>query len=156
MAKTGLFGFGYINEGIFYGKLGDLLGRDVTAQDKQHVHHFVQQELDRGCIEYYTCDKQGGIAVSKAAPQSTREIGRQGGQHRPDGHQGPGDLGLCLPASGAEVVRGLRGRAAHGVRHPFGLPHRLPQLQELPRGERFHLRHPRGSPSRRAVGLSPQ
>lgn len=74
MAKTGLFGFGYINEGIFYGKLGDLLGRDVTAQDKQHVHHFVQQELDRGCIEYYTCDKQGGIAVSKAAPQSTREI----------------------------------------------------------------------------------
>ena len=72
--KTGLFGFGYINEGIFYGKLGDLLGRDVTAQDKQHVHHFVQQELDRGCIEYYTCDKQGGIAVSKAAPQSTREI----------------------------------------------------------------------------------
>lgn len=74
MAKTGLFGFGYINEGIFYGKLGDLLGRDVTAQDKQHIHHFVQQELDRGCIEYYTCDKQGGIAVSKAAPQSTREI----------------------------------------------------------------------------------
>ena len=74
MAKTGLFGFGYINEGIFYGKLSDLLGRDVTAQDKQHVHHFVQQELDRGCIEYYTCDKQGGIAVSKAAPQSTREI----------------------------------------------------------------------------------
>lgn len=74
MAKTGLFGFGYINEGIFYGKLGDLLGRDVTAQDKQHVHHFVQQELDRGCIEYYACDKQGGIAVSKAAPQSTREI----------------------------------------------------------------------------------
>ena len=34
----------------------------------------MQQELDRGCIEYYTCDKQGGIAVSKAAPQSTREI----------------------------------------------------------------------------------
>lgn len=74
MAKTGLFGFGYINEGIFYGKLGDLLGRDVTAQDKQHIHHFVQQELDRGCVEYYTCDKQGGIAVSRTAPQSAHEI----------------------------------------------------------------------------------
>lgn len=74
MAKTGLFGFGYINEGIFYDKLGDLLGRDVTVQDKQLIHHFVQQELDRGCIEYYFCDEQGTIVVSKTAPPSTRAI----------------------------------------------------------------------------------
>ena len=50
MAKTGLFGFGYINEAVFYGKLGEHLGRDVTNRDKQSIHTFVQKELDRGCI----------------------------------------------------------------------------------------------------------
>ena len=74
MAKTGLFGFGYINENIFYGKLGDLLGRDVTVQDKQLIHHFVQQQLDKGCIEYYACDKQGNVVRLAGAPQCTKEI----------------------------------------------------------------------------------
>ena len=58
MAKTGLLGFGYINEAVFYGKLGEHLGRDVTNRDKQSIHTFVQKELDRGCIEYFSCDKQ--------------------------------------------------------------------------------------------------
>lgn len=74
MAKTGLFGFGYINEGIFYGKLSDHLGRDVTVQDKQLIHNHVQQALDAGCIEYYTCDKQGAVTIAKTAPQQEREI----------------------------------------------------------------------------------
>lgn len=74
MAKTGLFGFGYINEGIFYGKLGDLLGRDVTAQDKQLIHRCVQDELDKGLIEYFTCDRQGTISASKVAPKAAKEI----------------------------------------------------------------------------------
>ena len=56
MAKTGLFGFGYINESIFYSKLSDLLGRDVTAQDKQLIHNTVQRQLEDGCLEYYACD----------------------------------------------------------------------------------------------------
>lgn len=74
MAKTGLFGFGYINEGVFYGKLGDLLNRDVTAQDKQSIHTFVQRELDRGCIEYFTCDRQGGLQAQRTAPENPRQI----------------------------------------------------------------------------------
>ena len=74
MAKTGLFGFGYINEGVFYGKLGDLLNRDVTAQDKQSIHTFVQRELDRGCIEYFTCDRQGGLQAQPSAPENPRQL----------------------------------------------------------------------------------
>lgn len=74
MAKTGLFGFGYINEAVFYGKLGDLLNRDVTAQDKQSIHTFVQRELDRGCIEYFTCDRQGGLQAQRTEPENPRQI----------------------------------------------------------------------------------
>lgn len=74
MAKIGLFGLGYINEGVFYDKLGDLLNRDVTTQDKQSIHTFVQSELDRGCIEYFTCDKQGGLQTQNTAPENARQI----------------------------------------------------------------------------------
>ena len=38
MAKTGLFGFGYINEAVFYGKLGEHLGRDVTNREIGRAH----------------------------------------------------------------------------------------------------------------------
>ena len=74
MAKTGLFGFGYINESIFYSKLSDLLGRDVTAQDKQLIHNTVQRQLEDGCLEYYACDGQGTVSVSSSAPRSAKAI----------------------------------------------------------------------------------
>ena len=74
MAKTGLFGFGYINESIFYSKLSDLLGRDVTAQDKQLIHNTVQRQLEDGCLEYYACDGQGTVSGSSSAPRSAKAI----------------------------------------------------------------------------------
>ncbi len=74
MAKTGLFGFGYINEAVFYGKLGEHLGRDVTNRDKQSIHTFVQKELDRGCIEYFSCDKQGNIRSAAKPPSVGKDL----------------------------------------------------------------------------------
>lgn len=74
MAKTGLFGFGYINETVFYGKLSDLLNKDVTAQNKQFIHNFVQKQLDNDCIEYFTCNPQGSLQSSHTPPASSRDL----------------------------------------------------------------------------------
>jgi len=74
MAKTGLFGFGYINETVFYSKLGELLGRGVTNRDKQSIGTHVQKQLDKGAIEYYTLDRQGNLHTARTAPAISRDI----------------------------------------------------------------------------------
>ena len=70
MAKTGLYGLGYVNEGAFFGKLRALLGREPTEADKQHIHHFVQQELDRGGVIYYAQDASGEVSRSACPDQA--------------------------------------------------------------------------------------
>lgn len=74
MSKTGLFGFGYINETVFYSKLSELIGREVTNRDKQSIGACVQKQLDKGSIEYFTFDWQENLHSSRTAPANSREI----------------------------------------------------------------------------------
>ena len=63
MPKTGLYGFGAVNEGLFFGKLHDLLGRTLSQKEQQQMYAFVQKELEQGKAEGIFSDRNGAESI---------------------------------------------------------------------------------------------
>ncbi len=67
MPKTGLYGFGAVNESVFFGKLNDLLGKTLSQKELQQMNAFIQKELDAGRVEGLLPDRTGASVLFERA-----------------------------------------------------------------------------------------